>query len=51
MTKKKIIASILQVGGIAFVASGVGLVCIWGALITLGVGMTAFGIAVERDDS
>lgn len=41
------IATLLQAGGIATVAFGVGLVAVWAGVIVGGVGMLLFGLAVD----
>lgn len=45
---RPVIATLLQVLGIAAVAAGTGLVATWAGVIVGGVGALLFGLAVER---
>ena len=46
--KRKIAASAVQVAGMLTVSAAVGLVSVWGGLLTLGAGALLFGVALER---
>lgn len=50
MKRRAVIATILQALGVLTVSAAVERVSLWGGLLTLGVGLVAFGIAVERGD-
>ena len=50
MTRKSLIATALEATGILTASAAVGFVSLWGGLLTLGLGLVAFGVAVERGD-
>lgn len=50
MKPKSIIVATLQAMGVISIAGGVAMVTLWAGAVVLGVGMVAFGVAIERAD-
>lgn len=48
MKLKAIVTVALQALGVVSIAGGIAMVSLWGGAIALGVGMLAFGVALER---
>lgn len=51
MKLKSILTITLQALGVVSIAGGVAMVSLWGGAITLGAGMLAFGVALERGET
>lgn len=50
MTKRQIIATVLEAVGVLGISAGVGIASLFAGIITLGVGLVVFGVAIERVD-
>ena len=45
---RTVLAGLLQVAGLLAIAVAVGLLAVWGGVLTFGAGLVVFGIALER---
>lgn len=45
---RTLLAGLLQVAGLVTVSVAIGLLAVWGGVLTLGVGLVLLGIALER---